>query len=147
MSNVNATNYAKSIMSGSGSSADIVDPGVLGGKVRVMIDEYEASSLAAGSYILVGKKLQSGARILDILLAFDALGGSTTLSVGDEGSDQRYLVSAATTSAGMLSMTEDSTIGGLHYEVTGTTDNVVRIAMGGAAGTGTIKIAIYYTED
>ena len=101
MANVNGTNYAKSIGSGSGSSVDIVDPGVLGGKVRVLIDTYEAASLASGSSILVGKILQAGARIIDILLGFDALGASSTLAVGDQASSARYLDAADSSSAGI----------------------------------------------
>src|SRR3990167_6703043 len=136
MANVNGTNYAKSIGSGSGSSVDIVDPGVLGGKVRVLIDTYEAASLASGSSILVGKILQAGARIIDILLGFDALGASSTLAVGDQASSARYLDAADSSSAGIRSIVEEDNVNGMNYKVTGTTDNVIRIAMGGAAGTG-----------
>ena len=53
----------------------------LGGEVRVAHGTYEASSLASGDVIEMFT-LPDGARILQGQLAHDALGSSTTLSVG-----------------------------------------------------------------
>ena len=49
--------------------------------VRVAYSEYEASSLASGDVIEMFN-LPNGARIISAKLCHDALGGSTTLSVG-----------------------------------------------------------------
>ena len=53
----------------------------LGGRIRVAHGVYEASSLASGDVIEMFI-LPDGARLLEGSLAHDALGSSTTLSVG-----------------------------------------------------------------
>ena len=53
----------------------------IGGRVRIAHGVYEASSLASGDVIEMFK-LPNGARIISGSLAHDALGSSTTLSVG-----------------------------------------------------------------
>ena len=53
----------------------------LGGRIRVAHGTYEASSLSSGDVIEMFN-LPDGARLLTGSLAHDALGGSTTLSVG-----------------------------------------------------------------
>ena len=55
-----------------------VDSEVLGGKMRVSYDSYEASSLASGSDITIGR-IPTNATIMDVVLKCDALGGSSTL--------------------------------------------------------------------
>ena len=54
---------------------------VMGGRVRIAHGVYEASSLASGDVIEMFT-LPDGARLIEGSLAHDALGGSTTLSVG-----------------------------------------------------------------
>ena len=53
----------------------------LAGRIRVAHGTYEASSLASGDVIEMFT-LPDGARLLEGSLAHDALGGSSTLSVG-----------------------------------------------------------------
>lgn len=53
----------------------------MGGRVRIAHGVYEASSLASGDVIEMFT-LPNGARIISGSLAHDALGSSTTLSVG-----------------------------------------------------------------
>ena len=60
------------------------------GNIRVQYDSYEASSLASGSDITVAR-LPKGAKVYDIIVHFDALGGSSTVSVGDADSAARYI--------------------------------------------------------
>lgn len=124
--------------------SNITDPGELEGKVRVMTDSYEAAAVAAGSTIHVGKSLPIGARILNIRLAFDALGGSSTLAVGDSSSTARYLSAASSASAGIRDMAEESTVDGLLNEIDADTQDII-ITTAGASITGTIKIVIEYT--
>ena len=127
-------------------SDNITEPGELGGKVRVMTDTYEAAAVAAGSTIYMGKPLPVGARILNIKLAFDALGGGTTLSVGDASSAARYLSAAASTSAGIRDMADESTVDGLLYEIDADTDEIIVTTAGGSI-TGTVKLIVEYTYE
>ncbi len=126
------------------TAANIANPGVLGGKKRVMVDKYEASSLASGSTIAVGKTLPVGAIITGIQLAYDALGASSTLAVGDAGSASRYMAAASSASAGQRGTID---VDGLGYAVTGTNDTDIIITTGGASITGTISIAIEYAVE
>ena len=58
-----------------------IDTTELAGRIRVAHAEYEAASLASGDVIQMFN-LPNGARIVSGRLAHDALGSSTTLSVG-----------------------------------------------------------------
>ena len=58
-----------------------IDTTELSGRVRVAHAEFEASSLASGDVIQMFN-LPNGSRIISGRLAHDALGSSTTLSVG-----------------------------------------------------------------
>ena len=72
-----------------------IDSGEWSGKMRVQYDTYEASSLASGSDISVAR-LPKGAKVYDIVVHFDALGSSTTISVGDSGAAARYIAATST---------------------------------------------------
>lgn len=110
------------------------------GKLRVKYDEYEAAALASGSDItLAGMK--AGDVIYNIVVHHDALGGSSTLKVGDTNDDDRFIVATSTASAGKLEL---GAIGGFGYEYTAADDIV--LTTGGASITGTIKVAIYYLD-
>ena len=142
------TNYAKSI---DPSSANILDPGVFGGKVRVMQDTAVISASAnlnSTDYIIVGGKLPAGAQVVKILLgvpATTALSSSGLVVIGDEGSANRYSAGFQTTTAAVH--VGPDAVGGMQYAVTGTTDNYIRIA-GSATqtriSTNTLKITIFY---
>jgi len=144
----NATNYAKSI---DPSSANIVDPGVLGGKVRVIQDTTIAQVLATGDYFLIGKQLPTGAQIVDVIVAATALTGSGNfIMLGDEGDTDRYLTTVTTSAAKMY--VGMNAVAGVNYQVTGTTDNKIRVTSGGTAGAaplsgGVIKVAVFYTME
>jgi len=127
------------------TGANILEPGQLGGKVRVMTDTYEASSLAAGSTIYMGNTLPVGARILNVILAFDAL-GSATISVGDSTTTDRYIAATDVSSAGMVDMAEGSKIDGLLYEITSTTRDII-LTTASAAITGTVHLIVFYTAE
>ena len=77
-----------------------IDRGEWSGKMRVKYDTYEASSLASGSDISIAR-LPKGAKVYDIVVHFDALGGSTTISVGDSGAAARYIAATSTASAAL----------------------------------------------
>lgn len=137
---VNATKVATPI------ADNITDPGELNGKVRVITDTYEAVAIALGSTIKMGKPLPVGARILNIKLAFDALGGSSTLAVGDAVSAARFMAAGSSSSAGIRDMADETTVDGLLFEVLSTTVDII-ITVAGDAITGTIKIIVEYTYE
>ena len=120
------------------------DSGEWSGKLRVQYDTYEASSLASGSDISVAR-LPKGAKVYDIVVHFDALGGSTTISVGDSGAAARYIAATATSSAGQMSMSQEGAIDGVGYENTAETD--VLLTTGGGSITGTIKCYVMYVVE
>ena len=128
-----------------------VDSEQLGGKLRVSYDTYEASSLASGSDITIGR-VPANATIMDVILKCDALGGSSTLKVGDSGDDDRYLAVVGTWNAAgqVQSMLGGSTaantaMGGLAYRTTAETDIV--ITTGGASISGSIHCWVMYTVE
>lgn len=128
------------------TSGNILDPGVLGGKVRCMIDTYEAAAVGAGSTIQMGQSLPVGARIVGISLFFDAL-GSATISVGDAASAARYIAATSVASAGAVDMAEGDKVDGMAYEITGTNDTEILLTTASAAITGTVKLIVFYVVE
>ena len=121
------------------------------GNMQVWHDTYEASSLASGSDITIAR-VPAGATIHDVVLKCDALGGSSTLKVGDSGDDDRYLAVVGTWNAAgqTQSMLSGSSAGaattavtGLAHKVSSATDII--ITTGGASITGTIFAWVYYS--
>lgn len=129
----------------------------LGGRVRVAHGTYEASALASGDVIEMFI-LPDGARLLEGSLAHDALGASTTLSVGYgahtnaagtavSASAAAYKAAAASTSAQKVDILATLALGS-GSEVDANNDGMpVTVTMGGAAGTGTIEVTIQYVVD
>ena len=129
----------------------------LGGRVRVAHGVYEASSLASGDVIEMFI-LPDGARLLEGSLAHDALGSSTTLSVGHaayknadgtavSAAAAAYKAAAASTSAQKVDIIATLALGS-GTELDADEDGVIVTAtMGGAAGTGTIEVTIKYVVD
>ena len=128
-----------------------VDSEQLGGKLRVSYDTYEASSLASGSDITIGR-VPANATIIDVVLKCDALGGSSTLKVGDASDDDRYLAAVGTWNAAgqtqsMLggSTAANTAMTGLGYRTTASTDII--ITTGGATISGSIHCWVMYTVE
>jgi len=129
----------------------------LGGRVRVAHGTYEASSLASGDVIEMFI-LPDGARLLQGSLAHDALGASTTLSVGYaahtdasgtavSAAAAAYKAAAASTSAQKVDVLATLALGS-GTEVDANEDGMpVTVTMGGAAGTGTIELTVLYAVD
>lgn len=129
----------------------------LGGRVRVAHGVYEASSLASGDVIEMFI-LPDGARLLQGSLAHDALGSSTTLSVGYaahtnaagtavSASAAAYKAAAASTAAQKVDILATLALGS-GTELDANEDGVpVTVTMGGAAGTGSIEVTILYAVD
>jgi len=140
---------------------EFVKANQLGGSIRVAHATYEASSLASGDVIEMFA-LPQGARILGGYLYNDALASSTTLSVGhaaytdSSGSSvsadaDEYLAATSTSSAARTDVAATlalsaNTVVDISQSVI---DNefVVTATMGGAAGTGTIELVMFYVVD
>tara|TARA_R110002072_G_scaffold2556_1_gene21431 strand:+ start:8986 stop:9429 length:444 start_codon:yes stop_codon:yes gene_type:complete len=128
-----------------------LDSEVSGGKLRVANDSYEAASLGSGSDITM-MTIPKDATIIDVILKCDALGGSSTLIVGDAADDNRYLAAVGTWNAAgqVQSMLGGSTAAntamtGLGFRTTAATDMV--ITTGGATISGSIHLTVYYTVE
>ena len=120
--------------------------------MMVWHDTYEASSLASGSDITIAR-IPAGATIHDVVIKADALGGSSTLKVGDSGDDDRYLgivgtwnVAGQTQSmlGGSSTGAATTAVTGVGYKVSSQTDIV--ITTGGATISGTIYAWVYWTQ-
>jgi len=129
----------------------------LGGRVRVAHGTYEASSLASGDVIEMFV-LPDGARLLEGSLAHDALGASTTLSVGYaahtnaagtavSASAAAYKAAAASTSAQKVDVLATLALGSGSETDTNEDGVAITVTMGGAAGTGTIELTVKYVVD
>jgi len=129
----------------------------LAGRIRVAHGTYEASSLASGDVIEMFT-LPDGARLLEGSLAHDALGGSTTLSVGYaahtnsagtavSAAPAAYKAAAASTSAQKVDILATLALGSGTETDTNEDGVVITATMGGAAGTGTIEVTIKYVVD
>lgn len=117
---------------------DVLDPGTWNARVKVSFDEYEASSLAAGSTIVM-MPVPKGAKILGGKLYFDALGASTTLAVGDGTTADKYLSATDTSTAGSAEFDKIDNL----FKALSATENITLTLAGGAA-TGTIKLMVMY---
>jgi hypothetical protein len=129
----------------------------LGGRIRVAHGTYEAASLAADSVIEMFI-LPDGARLLEGSLAHDAMGSSTTLSVGYaahtnaagtavSAAAAAYKAAAASTSAQKVDILATLALGS-GTEVDANEDGVpVTVTLAGATGTGTVELTIKYVVD
>ena len=144
------TNNAKTI---DPSSANIIDPGLIGGKVRIFQDTAVITAdanMKSSDYVIVGSKLPTGSQVVKIILGGVAttLGSSSNVIVGDEGDDDRYMTSVSC-AASKVSV-GPSVAGGMYYTVTGTTDNYIRIKTatnGSIISSGTIKVSVFYVVE
>jgi hypothetical protein len=127
----------------------------LAGRVRVAFAEYEAD---AEQSTITMFTIPNGARIVRSRLAHDAMGGSTTISVGHaayvnaDGTTvaldvDEYL--AATASTGAVGHDVANTIAlGENSVVDANEDGLpVTVTIAGADGTGTIQLQMFYVLD
>ena len=124
-------------------------PGLFDGRVKCIVDTYEASTLANPSTIKMGGKITKGAVVLGGILAFDNLGASVALSVGDAEVAARYLsgLAAATGDVVLLDVVD-----GIGYTTDETDpdalDTQFLITIGGSGTvSGTIKLIMLIAND
>ena len=134
MATVSGVNYTKI----TAEPVEHILPRDAHGRVRVMYDSYEASSLASGSTIQLWK-LPVDARVIDFKVWHDALGSSSTLALGDAGDVDRLHAAAASSSAGIMipAVGRIDTMAGYTY----TAETIVSLTTGGSAITGTIPVS------
>jgi hypothetical protein len=132
-----------------------LDTNELTGRVRVAFAEYEASAEQSTINMFV---LPNGARIVRSRLAHDAMGGSTTISVGHAAyvsadgdavalDVDEYL--AATVSTGAVGHDVANTIAlGENSVVDANEDGLlVTATIAGGNGTGTVQLSMFYVLD
>ena len=138
-----------------GTPSQKVKTNELAGRVRVAFAEYEASAEQSTIHMF---SLPNGARILGGRLAHDALGSSTTLSVGHnayvDSSESTVAADvdefkAAASSASASSAAIATTIAlGENSVVNANKDGIpVSVTLAGANGTGTIQLHMTYVID
>jgi len=140
MATVSGVSYTKV----TNTPVDLILPRDMHGRVRVMYDTYEASSLADPSTIQLFK-MPKDARVIDFKIWHDALGGSTTLAFGDASDTDRFMAAASSASAGVMVplIGKIDTFAGYTF----TAETVVSLTMAGGAATGTIHAYIMYVVD
>ena len=147
----NSIQYAKTVSTPSVK----LDTNELTGRVRVAFAEYEASAEQGTINMFV---LPTGARIVRSRNAHDALGGSTTLSVGHAA----YVTAAgatvaadvdeylgATASTGAVGHDVANTIALGENSVTDANEDgvTITVTMAGGNCTGTIQLSMFYVLD
>ncbi len=131
--------------------SNIIAGGLQKGKLRIMSDSIELAAAQVGDIIEVNDFLPIGAKVHEVVLMADALGGSVTLAVGDYESAARYISATAMNTANKI--TRLNAIGGRQYEVDETTpgststDRQIIITVAGAAASGSIKIDVIYSQE
>lgn len=140
MATVNSTTYEAQA-----AGKVTLSQGVADATLHVVTTTYEASAAAANTVINLFK-LPKDVVIQNFVVAFDDLGTGVTVDIGDAGDTDRYVdgldvASAAGSATGIL-------VDGLGY-VIGTDaehdDTIITAKVLGAAATGTIKVACYYS--
>jgi aspartate 1-decarboxylase len=134
-----------------------INPNEYSGRVRIAYALYEAASLSAGD-VMEMFNLPNGARILEGTLTHDALGSSTTLSVGHAAYKNaagttvaldvdEYFAAAASTSITTVAVAATAALG-RNSEVDANQDGIlVTVVLAGAAATGTIELQMLYVVD
>jgi len=139
MTTYDSDNYALAVTANTPST--LLDPGQWGGRVRTQVSTYTCATTVTGSVIRIGK-LPVGAVVLPTSSVHNAaLGGSTSMTIGDTGSAARY-ATVADTSGEVF--TNFETAGGLNYEITADDVDII-ITIGGASASGLITTTINYS--
>ena len=140
MTTVNSTTYEAQA---AGKIA--LSQGVADATLHVVTTTYEASAAAANTVINLFK-LQKGVVIQNIVVAHDDLGTGVTIDIGDAGDEDRYVDGlSVSTSAGS---TVGCLVDGIGYVIGTDTehdDTIITAKVLGAAATGTLKVACYYS--
>jgi len=135
------------------TSDNVLAPGTLGGRVRVMQDNFTFAGEAAGEIIELFEDLKAGATILDIIIHNADLGTGTLLDIGDSDTPERY-IDGYDADANLTNRIATDAASGLfqvagNQYVIGTNSGDAKIIMttSVAAATGLVTVSLFYTED
>ena len=133
---------------------NILAPGPLGGRVRVMRETITLAAQSANDIIELFQDLKAGANILDFVIDNDQLGGGVLLDVGDSNDVDRYIngydAQANVTNRGAITAVtgQFQSATGRNYVIgTNTGDSQILCTILVAAATGVLETAVFYTED
>lgn len=119
-----------------------------GSLIHVTADNYEAAAIVQNSLIEIGSKIPLNGYVYEVILGYDALGASSSLSVGDAEDPDRYVTNTVTTSAGITRL---NAVNGLNYNIdetdTTNTDRQVLVSVvDTGAITGTVRCAVLWAK-
>ena len=136
------------------TSDNVLAPGTLGGRIRVMQDSYTFSGEIVTDTVLLFQDLKAGATILDVIIDNTTDTNATICDIGDSDTTDRYIngytaQSVASSRGGELPATGRIAIGGVQYVIgTNTGDNKIILSVLGATSADAVaKFTLYYTED
>ena len=122
--------------------------GVDQGALYVTHDTYEAATLVTGSTIEIGTKLPLNAYVHDAIVGYDAMGSSTSFSLGDSEDPDRYITNTATTSAGVTRLNAVDGMGYKCDETQGTSNSdrqVLITTVDSGSMSNTIKATVFWS--
>tara|TARA_R100001198_G_scaffold70491_1_gene42860 strand:- start:259 stop:756 length:498 start_codon:yes stop_codon:yes gene_type:complete len=135
-------------LSAKGEQSDFVGTeGVYGAPMFAASKKFELSSQAADTELVV-LRANVGFYIHDIIVKFDALGGSVQLRVGDDEDDDRFLTDFSASSAGVKSLIQDGLIDSQSFYYNPATFSNAEdlfVKTKSAAATGTVYVSVYFS--
>lgn len=135
--------------------SDMIKPNEMAGRVRVAYALYEASAEQSDIHMF---NLPNGARIISGELVHDALGSSTTASVGHAAYTNaagtavaldvdEYKAAAASTSITTVACAATTVLGKFSVIDANKNGIPVTVSIAGANGTGTVELVMLYVLD
>lgn len=109
--------------------------------VFTIVKTYEASAVADGDVVQLCP-VAAGTTVLDGFVVCDAMGGSTSIKVGDGDDDDYFLASVSISSAAKKTFSAATA-----FPKTYTADDTVDYTITGAASTGTVTMVLYCTAE
>jgi hypothetical protein len=127
-----------------GAPVVTVPPGEWNGRMRCQVDDITLAAAQIADSIAIAK-LPAGARFIDCVIRFAALGASTTLSLGIIGTVAKYLAAFATSAAGSALFANTGVIAEVNAVIAAETD--LHLTLAGGAATGLVKTQTWYMLD
>ena len=134
---------------------DMIKPNEMAGRVRIAYGSYEASAEQSDIHMF---NLPNGARIISGELVHDALGSSTTASVGHAAYTtaagtavaadvDEYKAAAASTSITTVACAATTALGKFSVVDADKNGMPITVSIAGANGTGTVELVMLYVVD
>ncbi len=151
-----ATFYGKNRTKNRSTPAKLAEQGEVGGRVHVMYDEYDPSTVVANASVIeFGAPLPAGARVLNAFISFPDQGTTGTGTLGwaatlDEVADpDGYMASISFKAASdsFSTIATDANVPGVGKKFTAPAQTILTLTEAIDAGTGTIKVWLEYIID